>query len=172
MGDQFGHVQREAFVDGTASPGRSGALLADQGRGRHLAAGHAVDGVVDEEDGDLFAAVGGVDDFGGADGGEIAVSLIGDDDAVGTGALDAGGRGGGAAVRDLHIAHVKIVIGENGAADGTDEDSSILQAEFLQCLGNQLVGDAVAAAGAVMGLVLEFRLALVEVVEERAIWSG
>jgi len=33
------------------------------------------------------AAVGGVHDFGGADGCEIAALLIGDDDSSGTGAL-------------------------------------------------------------------------------------
>src|SRR5208283_3158772 len=126
LGNQLGHVQREAFVDGTASEGGRGALLADEGCGGHLAAGHSVDGVVDEEYGDMFAAVGGVDDFGGADGGEVAVALIGNDDAVGTGALDAGGTGGCAAVRELDVAHVDIVIGEDGTADGADEDGPVL----------------------------------------------
>ena len=113
-----------------------------------------------------------MNDFGGADGGEVAVALIGDDDVVGTGALDAGGAGGSAAVGDLNVAGVEIVVGENGAADGADEDGLILQAEFFDSLGDELVGDAVAAAGAVVGLVLEVALALEVIIEERGTWSG
>ena len=131
-GKQFRHVQRKAFVPGTASPRRGGALLADERGGRHLPARHAIDGIVHEEDGDLFAAIGGVHDFGGADRREVAVSLIGDHDLVGTGALDGGGAGGRASVGDLHIAHIEIVIGEHRAADRADEDGAVLQAEFFK----------------------------------------
>jgi hypothetical protein len=164
-------VKREAFVGGTASPGRGGALLADEGGGRHLAAGHPVDCVVDEEDCDLFTAVGGVDDFGGADGSEVAVALIGDDDFVGAGSLDCGGRGG-AAVRHLDVANVEVIIGEHGAADGTDEDGAVLQAQVGDGFGNQLVRNAVTAARAVVRLVLEFRLALVQVIKDGRLGVG
>ncbi len=81
-GEKFRHVQREAFIRRPPSPGRSRALLPDQGGGRHLSAGHAVDSVVHEKDSDLFAAVGGMHDLGGADGRQVAVSLIGNDDLV------------------------------------------------------------------------------------------
>jgi len=159
-------VERVAFVGRPASPGRGGALFSDHGGGRHLAAGHAVDSVVHEKDSDVFAAVGGVHDFGGADGCEIAVSLIGDDDSSGTGAFDGGCRGRGATVSDLDVTHVKVVIRKDRAADGTDEDRFVLHPQFLERFGNQLVGDAVAATGAVVGLMLQFRLALVEVIEQ------
>ena len=44
----------------------------------HLPVGHAVDGVVDEYDGYVLAAVGRMDGFGGAYCGQIAVALIGE----------------------------------------------------------------------------------------------
>src|ERR1019366_8698129 len=95
------------------------------------------------------------------------VSLIGDDDLIGTGALDAGGAGRSTAVRELHIADVEVVIREDRAADGANEDRLVLQAQLLERFGDQLVGDAVPAAGAVMSLLLQIALALVTVVEQR-----
>ena len=68
---------------------------------------------------------------------------------------------------DLHVANIEIVIGEDRAADGADEDGSVLQAEVVDGFRDQLVGDAVAAAGTVVRLVLQFGLALVVVVEDR-----
>ena len=90
--------------------------MADQRGGRHLPAGHAIDRIVDEEDADFFSAIGGVHDFRRADRGQVSIALIGDHDLVRTGPLQAGGRGGSAAVRNLHVAHVEIVVGENRAA--------------------------------------------------------
>ena len=95
-------------------------------------------------------------DLGGADRRQVAVSLIGNHDLVGTGALQSGGRGGRAAVRDLHVAHVKIVVGEDRAAHRADEDGLVLQPQFLQRFGDQLVRHPVPAAGTVVGLVLQF----------------
>ena len=136
-------------------------------RGRsHLSACHAVDRVVDEEDGDFFAAVGGVDDFGSADGGEVTVALVGDDDLVGTGALDPGCAGGGAAMGELHIANIEIVVGEDGAADRADEDGFVLQAEVGEGFRDQLVDDAVSTARTVVRLVVQFVLAFVAIVED------
>ena len=118
---QFADVHRVAFGDGTAAVGSGCALLADQRGGRGLSAGHAVDGVVDEDDGDVFAAIGGVQNLRGADGRQIAVALVADDDALGPAALDGSGYRGSAAVRGLHIADVEVIVGKDRAADGTDE---------------------------------------------------
>ena len=82
---QFAHVQRIAFVRGVAAEGRGRALLADAAWWAPLAAGHAVDGVVDEDDGDVFAAIGGMQNLGRADGRQIAIALVADDDAVADG---------------------------------------------------------------------------------------
>ncbi len=166
-GEKLRYMDREAFIRGAPAPGRRGALLPDQGGGGHLSARHAVDSVVHEKDCDLLTAVGGMHDFSGANGREIAVSLIGNDDFVGMGSLDSGGRSGRAAVRGLDIAYVEIIVGKYRATHWTHEDRLVLQTEFLQGFGNQLVGDAVSAAGTVVGLVLEFGFAVVEVVEQR-----
>ena len=131
--------------------------LADQRGGGHLSAGHAVDRVVDEEDGDLFAAIGRMHDFGGADGGQIAIALVGNHNLVGTGPFQAGRRGGSAPMRDLHVAHIKVVVGENRAAYRTDQDGLILHPQIFQSFGDQFVRDAVAASRAVVRLVLADR---------------
>ena len=68
-------------------------------------------------------------------------------------------------MRRLDVADVEVVVGEDGAADRADEDGPVLDCEGVDGLGQQLVDDAVAAAGAVVGLVLELGLALVAVVE-------
>src|SRR4051812_37707047 len=119
-----------------------------------MTSGHPVDAVVDEEDGDVLATVGGVNDFRGADGGEIAVTLVGDDHRVRIGALHGSRNRGRASVSGLHVAGIEIVVGKDGTADGTDEDGVVLNVEFLESFGDQLVGDAVSAVGAVACLVL------------------
>ncbi len=62
-----------------------------------------------------------------------------------------------AAMRNLHVAHIKIIVGEYRASDRTDEDCAVLQTQVLQGVGNQLVGNAVSAAGTVVRLVLQAR---------------
>jgi hypothetical protein len=81
-----------------------------------LPAGHAVDGVVDKEDGDVLAAVGGMDDLAHADAGEVAVALVGDDDGIVADAADGRGHRRGAAVGALDVADVEIVVGKDRAA--------------------------------------------------------
>jgi hypothetical protein len=111
--EELGDVNRVALVARPAAPGTGRAGLPDQGRRGHLAARHPVDGVVDEEDRDLLAAVGGVDDLRGPYRREIAVSLVADDEAFGPGPLQRRGDGRGPAVGGLHVADVEVVIGED-----------------------------------------------------------
>src|SRR6516162_8496416 len=151
-------MQRETFVEGTASPGRGGAALSDERSRSHLAAGHAVDCVVDEEDGDLLAAIRGVHDFGGGDGGKVTVALIGNDDFVGAGAFEPGGRGGSASVGDLHVANIEVVVGKHRTPDRADENGLILQFQVFNGLRDQLVNNPVAASGTVVRLMLEVGL--------------
>src|SRR3974390_33273 len=163
---QFGDVQGQAFVAGAASPGRGRAVLPGQRRGGRLAARHAVDGVVDEEHADVLAAVGGVNDLRRADGREVSVTLVGHHDAVRVRALQCRSYCGGAAVCGLNVADIKVVVGEHRANDGAYEYSAVLQAQFGQRLGDELVRYTVSASGAIVGLLLQFRLAL-KFVKER-----
>src|SRR6185369_10749422 len=66
--DEFGHVERKAFVARTTSPRRSRTFLPHERGGGHLPACHTVDRVVHEKDGDFLAAIGSVNDFGSTDG--------------------------------------------------------------------------------------------------------
>ena len=76
--EQFAHPQRIAFGCRVAAVGRRRALLAEQRRGSSLAAGHAVDGVVDEDRRDVFAAIGSVQNLRRTDGRQVAVALVAD----------------------------------------------------------------------------------------------
>jgi len=129
-------VQRKTFIHRAASPGRCGAALANQRCRRHLAAGHTVDGVVYEEHRDLFSAIRGMNDFRGADCGEVTVTLVRDYDFAGTGALQARCGSGRPSMCNLHIAYVKIVISKDRAADGTDEHGLVLQSQVFNGLGD------------------------------------
>jgi len=85
-------------------------------RSGHLPAGHAVNGVVDEDDRDVFSPVGCVKTLRDANSGEVSVSLVGKDDTVREDPFDPGSRGRTAAVLCFDHVDVEIVIGQNGAA--------------------------------------------------------
>ena len=91
----------------------------DQRGGRsHLAAGHAVNSIVDENGADVLAAVCSMDDLSSTDGSEVAVALVGEYEGIlADNALCAGCNCGCAAVCGfVHIA-VKVIICKYGAAD-------------------------------------------------------
>ncbi len=75
-------------------------------------------------------------DFRSSDRRQVSVSLIGNHDLVGTGPLQSGGGSRSAAVRDLHVAYVKIIVSKYRAPYRTYEDSLILNTQFLQSLGD------------------------------------
>ncbi len=81
-GHHFADIDRMALCIRITTKGRGGRYLPDQGGGRHLAGCHAVNGVVGKKHADFFPAGCGVNDFGRADGRQIAVALIGEDDLV------------------------------------------------------------------------------------------
>jgi len=56
-----------------------------------------------------------------------------------------------APVRGLRVADVHVVVEEDRAADRRDGDGAVLHAQLVDRLGEVLVNEAVAAAGAVMG---------------------
>ena len=160
-------MQREAFIHRPPSPGRGRALLAHKRGGRHLAARHPVNSVIHKETGNSLSAIGGMNNFRCADGGQVAVALIRNHHLVGACALQAGSRGRGASVRHLHVAYVKVVVGEHRAAHRTDKNGAILHSHILDRLGNQLVHNAVSAARTVVGLMLQLGFTVVEVVKRR-----
>ena len=104
-----------------------------------------------------------MNDLSGADGREVAVALVGEDEGVlADDALGAGGDCGCTAVSGfVHIA-VEVIIRKDGAADRRDADDLAVQVHLVDDLGHQAVNDAVVAAGAVMELLIGEQLCLFE----------
>jgi hypothetical protein len=130
-----------------------------QGGGGHLAAGHAVGGVVGEENGYVLAAVGGHQYLRKTYGRQISVALIHQHGGIGTAALDAGGHGrrtpvgggdhvqlpverihGGAA----HRQHVYHVSGNAQLVDGFGDE---LGRQGMQTAGAEAAGQRQQAFG-------------------------
>ena len=137
-----------AVLLGVTAVRRGGGLHTEQGGGGHLAAGHAVDAVVHEDHGDVLAPVGGGHGLGKADGGQVAVALIGEHQLVGLGALYAGGHGAGPAVRTGGAVVGDILHGKAAAADAVDGDGLFQHTQLLQHLADELEDGAVHTAGA------------------------
>ena len=150
-GQHLGHADGIALQLHIPAIGRGSGLLARQGGGSHLAAGHAKVGVVDEDDRDVFTAGGGMNDLARPDGGQIAIALIGKDDPVGQDAFDAGRHGWRATMCGFHKVCGEIVIGEDRAAHRRHADGTIDQTHLIQYFGDQTVGNAMRTTRAVMG---------------------
>src|SRR6516164_679678 len=149
-------MQGESVIARASPKRRGGADLAQQGRGCHLPPGHPVNGVIEEEAGDVFPAIGGMQDLCRSDCRQVPISLVGDDELVRASSFNAGCAGWCAPMRGLHIAQVKVVVREYRATHRADENGLILHSEVLDCLGDQLVRYAVSASRAIMSLVLQF----------------
>ena len=91
-------------------------------------------------------------DFRRANGGQVAVALIGEHNVVRIGALDSRGHGGGAAMGGLHHIAGKVVVGHDRAAHRSYADGLTLDLQLVDYLRHQPMDDAVGAAGAVMSV--------------------
>ena len=145
---ELAHPQRITHGVRVAAVDAGGGFLAHQrGRG-HLAAGHAVGGVVREENGDMLAAVGGHHDLRKADGCQVAVALIGKDEGIGAAPLYARRHGGSPAVgRGDHV-ELPVETVHGRAADGQYVYDFLSDAQFVDGLGDELSRERVQAAGA------------------------
>ncbi len=153
------------FIQRIAAERRGGGFGADQSCGRKLAAGHPINRVVNEEDRDILAAIGRVQNLRRTDGRQIAVALIAEHDALGASPLHRRRDSGRAPVRGLHVADVEIIIREHRTSHWTHQDGAVLNAQFVDGLRDQLVRDAVAAAGAVVRSMLQVGFAVEVVIE-------
>ena len=122
-----------------AAARRGGGPLAEERRRGHLAAGHAVDAVVDEDRGDALPTGRGMDDLRRPDGGQVAVALVSEDEGLRPDAADARGHGRGAAVRRLDEVHVEVVVGEDRATDRGHGDGVGRQVQLGHHLGQEAV---------------------------------
>ena len=97
-----------------------------------------------------FAAAGRVDDLVGADGGQVSVALIGEDDLVGLDALEPGRHGRRVAVRRLAGVGVEVVVSEDGASHRRNADGALADAQLVDHLAHKTVDQAMGAAGTVV----------------------
>lgn len=114
---------------------------------------------------DVLAPIGRVQHLSAADRGQVAVALVTDDNVLGTAAFGRGGDRRRAAVRSLNIAHIEVVIREDGAAHRADQNHAVLDTELVDRMCQKFVRDSVAAARAVVCLVLHLGFALVAAIE-------
>ena len=165
MGGQFGDVEWVTVQVGFAPKGTRGGLLSEQSCRSHLSARHAVDGVVDKHDGDVFPSVEGVDGLRRTDAGQVAVALIGEYQSVGPQPFDGGSQCRSPAVRGLLPVDVKIAVGKHRAAHRTHPNGLFAHAHVFYHLGHELVYHSVAASRTVVhgGVVHQRRLLIDDV---------
>ena len=101
-----------------------------------MSARHAVDGVVDENDGDMFSPVQGMYAFGRTDARQVAVALVSENQAVRPQAFDGAGHGRSTPVGGFHPIHVYVIIGKNGTAHRRDGYGLILHTHFFDDFGH------------------------------------
>ena len=149
-------------VDASAV-GCGGGFLSEQSGRSHLTAGHAVDGIVDENNGDVLATIGGMNGFASAYGSQVAVALVGKHQFVGLQALDGCSHGRCASVSSFRHIDVDIVISKHGTTHRSHTNGIFGSAHFFDYFAHYLVHGAVAATGAVVhGAVLEQRGLLID----------
>ncbi len=116
-----------------------------------MPARHAVDRVVDENDGNRDPELGGVHDLGQADRGQIAVTLVAHHNGLGVGDLVTETDGRGPAVGGLRVARIKVIVKEDRASYRRDHDGAVPHPELDQKLGDVLVGQSVSATRTIVG---------------------
>ena len=99
----------------------------------------------------VFAAVGSVDGLRHADGGEVAIALIGEHQGIGIGAFHAGGHGAGAAMGRGGGIVGDIIHVQTTAADAENAGSAINKVHLIQHFADELDNSAVHTAGAETG---------------------
>ena len=124
--------------------------LSRQGGGSHLAAGHAVNGVVDKDHGDVLAAGSCMDGFCCTDCRQIAVALIGEHHVFGNRPFQSGCNCRSTAVGSLHHVTAKIIITHNGTTHRSHTDCPAFYAQLIDGLCHQTVNNAVGASRTVM----------------------
>src|SRR6185369_1120096 len=111
----------------------------------------AIDRVVDEDHGDRNAELRRADDLRETDRRQVTVALITDHDRFRVRRFVTDGDRRSAAVRGLRVADVEVVIEKDAATDRRDGDRAVLDAELVDRFSQELVGEAVSAARAVVG---------------------
>ena len=128
----------------------SGCLHAHQGGRSHLSTRHTIDGVVDEDHGDVLTTIQCVDGLTSTDTSHIAVTLISEDELVRPKALDSGSTSWCTSVTGFNPIDIHIAVGEHGTTDRADGDGVFLHTHLFDDFGNELVNHTMTATRAVV----------------------
>src|SRR5579864_6473293 len=158
-------MQRIPFAPRVAPEWRCGGLLTERSGGRHLAAGHPVNRIVQKKYSDGLATIGSMQNLRRSDGRQVAVSLVTENHSVRQRALDRGRNSRCAPMCHLHVADIEVIVGEYRAPDRAHQNRPVLNPQIVDGLRDELVHDAVPAARAVMRLVPLLGLPLERIVE-------
>ena len=144
------HLERIAVQFWHAAIRTCGCLLSEQSCRSHLSTRHSINGVVDEDDCDVLAAVKRMYCLGSTDTSQVAVTLIGEHQTVGPQALDGGGDGWSTSVSGLLPVDVYITISENGTAYWRNAYRLLFHSHLLDYLCNKFMHDTMRASRAIV----------------------
>ncbi|CDB71716.1 unknown [Bacteroides cellulosilyticus CAG:158] len=144
------HLQRITVQMNITSVRTGRSLHADQGSRSHLSTRHTINGVVDEDDGDILTAVQCMDCFCRTNTCQVTVSLVSEYQSVRPQALDRSGKSGCTSVCGFLPVNIQIVIDEHGTSHGGDTYCFVFHAHFFDYFGYQLVYHTVAASRTVV----------------------
>jgi len=120
--------------------------LIEHGGRSHLPTGHAIDGVVYEDDGDIFTPVGGVKTFGNADGGKVSVTLIRKNDTIGKTAFNGCCHSRAPSMERFDHIHVKVIVSQYGASSRGNANRNASNTHLVNDFGDEPVDNTVTAA--------------------------
>ena len=103
-----------------------------------------------------------MDDFRRADGGKVAVSLIGKDDSVGMHPFDPGSDGGRPTMGGSDHIHVEIIVGQHRTTDRSYPYCLVHHLELIEGFGHQTMDDAMMAARTIVCWHIRQRLGTAE----------
>ena len=152
-GDVGGAGSNSQVADGEGrfdvAIGSGGGAPAQGSGGAVLPAGHAIDGVIDHQGGDAQVAPGGMDEVIAADGQGVAIAHDGNDLHVGTGDLQAGGKGQGTPMGGMEGVEIHVDRHAGRTADAGDQRHVvIIQTEVVDGANESAHDHADAAARA------------------------
>ena len=126
--------------------------LARKGSWSHLSSGHAVDCIVDEDDGDILVPCCCMDSLSHTDAGQVSISLICKDDILRKGSLDSCGYSWCPAVGGFNHVAGKVVISHDSAPNWGYSYGLSLDTKLVDSLSHQTMDNSMGASWTVMEL--------------------
>ena len=130
---------------------RTGCCLHTQQSGRgHLSSRHTINGIVDEDNCNIFTAVECMDRFSSTDTSQVTISLVSEYQSVRPQSFYGRGQSWSTSVCCFLAVNIQIVIHKYGTSYRADADSFFFHAHFFNDFSNQLMYDSMATSRAIM----------------------